>query len=155
MGRLRNFGHDPRNPVRSLVDTQAINLTRVMGEHVQAGVKESASQMFYGGTPTTKIDDPELQKVHNEGFMQAHNRLRESYEKVLNAHQFLAATAHLSDQERQEAARAVIHQAVADTSPNSKWRQGERSPNIEQAEEVTLAAVQGREPRFIAGRLTT
>ncbi|MGW0061422.1 hypothetical protein ACWDTT_16030 [Streptosporangium sandarakinum] len=149
---LRHFGHDARNPTRSLRQTQSLALNRVMAEHTQAGVNESASQMFYGGTPTTHIPDPVLQKTHNEGVMAAYGRLEQAHDNVLNHPQFQATTAHLDEGTRTALGKAVTNQAVADTSPNSKWRQGERWPNIEQAEESVAAAVEGRGARFIAGR---
>ncbi|MDP9870411.1 MULTISPECIES: hypothetical protein [Streptosporangium] len=149
---LKHFGHDTRDPLKSLDRTHSVALDRVMAEHTQAGVNESSSQLFYGGRPTTRIPG-HLQKTHNEGVMAAYGRLEQAHASVLNHPQFQAATAHLPSDHAASVARAAVNQSVADTSPNSKWRQGSRWPNIEQAEESTVAAVEGRDPKFIAGRI--
>ncbi|MFD9947202.1 hypothetical protein ACFWYW_23950 [Nonomuraea sp. NPDC059023] len=140
---LAHYGHDPRNPIGSLEKTHHQALDRVMAEHIQAGVNESGSQMFYGGRPTTRLPDADLQKRHDESMMSAYGRLEQAHHNVMSHQQFA---------DNPVMARAVTNQAVADTSPNSKWRSKDSWPNIEQAEEAVSAAVEGRDPRFISGR---
>jgi hypothetical protein len=67
---LRNYGHNPRNPMRSLEDVQRQTLHRVIGEHAAAGVEENASQHFYGGGwPHSQIPDAAMAAAHEEGMM--------------------------------------------------------------------------------------
>lgn len=151
---LVNYGHDPRNPMRSLIDVQRQSLHRVIGEHVAAGVEENASQHFYGGGwPHSHIPDPALAAAHEEGMMAAHGRFLEGVDTVARNPDFVAAEPGMSHRERVSAATNLMAQATADTSPNSRWRQGERWPNLQQAEESASAGVEGRSPNFETGRI--
>jgi hypothetical protein len=151
---LANYGHDPRNPVRSLEDVQRQTLHRVIGEHAAAGVEENASQHFYGGGwPHSDIPDPAMRATHEEGVLAAHGRFLEGVDNVARHPDFVAATAHMSHRERTSAATNLMAQATADTSPNSRWRQGEKWPNLNQAEESATAGVEGRTPDFVTGRI--
>lgn len=142
---LSHYGHDPKDPVGSLVDLQSRTMNRVLAEHNQAGVLESSSQKFYGGRVNTKIpDQPDMEARHRDGVMAAQNRLRSAVDTIANHPGF-----HASD----AAARAVVNQSVADTSPNSKFRENDRWPNVEQAEEASKAGITGDSPKFVSGRV--
>jgi hypothetical protein len=152
---LRHYGHDPKDPVGSLADLHSRTLHRVMAEHAQAGVEESSSHKFYGGRTGTEIpNQPDMDARHYDGVNAAQNRLRQATQSVSSDSGFQSQTAALQPHQRQAAARALMHQAVADTSPNNKWRDGEsRWPNIEQAEETVRSGITGAAPRFVGGRI--
>ena len=151
---LVQYGHDPRNPIKSLQDTQAIALNRVMAEHAQAGVEESASQHFYGGTGTnTVLPTREQNLQHQAGVRAANNRLLESAGNLAEHPEFIARTDQLSPAQRRAGAKNIMAQSVADTSPNAKWRSGEKWPNIEQAEESVSSTLENRDPKFMTGRI--
>jgi hypothetical protein len=140
--------------MRSLEDVQRQALHRVIGEHLAAGVDENASQHFYGGGwPHSDIPDPHLAAAHEEGMLAAHGRFLEGVDTITRHPAFQHATAGMSHRERTSAATNLMAQATADTSPNSRWRQGERWPNLEQAEESATAGVEGRSATFITGRI--
>lgn len=151
---LVQYGHNPRNPIQSLQDTQAIALNRVMAEHAQAGVEESASQHFYGGTGTnTQLPTREQNLQHQAGIRAANERFSQSAQNLAQHPDFVGRTPNMSPHERFKGAKNIMAQATADTSPNAKWRMGEKWPNIEQAEESVASHMEGREPRFITGRI--
>lgn len=155
---LKQYGHDPKDPLGSLKHVQARALDRTVAEHIASGVNESASQMFYGGTPTTNLGpgNEAAQAQHDSGVMAAHNRFHTSVHSLATHPDFVADTAHLSHRERIDAATRLTAQAAADTSPNTKWRDKPTSkypwPNLDQADEVTSAAAENRDPKFISGR---
>lgn len=150
---LAHYGHDSKDPLGSLRDTHARTLNRVIAEHAQAGVEESSSQMFYGGRVNTEIHDPGMDAMHSHGVHEAHQRFRSAVQGLAMSEDFARRTPGLAHRERMAAATSVMAQSVADTSPNAKWRDGDRWPNIEQAEEATRAGITGTHPRFIAGRV--
>lgn len=155
---LAQYGHDSRNPMKSLVDTHARTLNRVIAEHAQAGVEESSSQLFYGGRVNTDIADAHHDDVHTSGVMEAHGRFRQSIQTMATHPNFVAKTPNMTHRERMGAATSVMAQATADTSPNAKWREPKSDakypwPNIQQAEASVHAALTGQEPKFIAGRI--
>jgi hypothetical protein len=144
---LRHYGHDPRDPIGSVKQTQDQNLQRVIGEHAAAGVDESASQHFYGGNRlSTQIPDSDLQAEHKAGMRAAPDRFQKGVETVLSHPQFSGGS--------RENATNVMAQATADTSPNTKWRdKNDRWPNMEQAEESVRGGLTGDKPKFISGRI--
>lgn len=152
---LAHFGHDPKDPVGSLSSLHSRTLHRVMAEHNQAGVEESSSHKFYGGRTSTEIPgQPDMDTKHYDGVNAAQMRLRDTVQTISSHPDLHAQTAHMERSDRQAAARALVHQAVADTSPNNKWRDGEhRWPNIEQAEETVKSGITGQAPKFVGGRI--
>lgn len=149
---LKNYGYG-RNPTRELHDVQTQALQRVIGEHAAAGVQESSSQMFYGHARPSSRGLGDLQKTHDEGVMAAHSRFTEGVSRISQHPAFVDATPGMGHRERRQAAMGVMAQATADTSPNTKWRAGERWPNMDQAEESAHAGLEGRAPKFIEGRI--
>lgn len=149
---LTHYGHDGRNPTRSLRETQSRNLQRVIHEHVMSGVDESASQKFYGGAVNTELPDPEMDAAHAEGVHAAHQRFMQTVRSTAMHPKFQEATAGLSHRERMSAATNLAAQATADTSPNARWRSNGRWPNLEQAEESIHAGLEDRTPKFVEGR---
>jgi len=151
---LAHFGHDSKDPVGSLKDVQTRTLHRVIAEHAQAGVEESASQMFYGGRVNTTIPDEDKDAEHFTGVSAANSRFRSSVGAVATHPEFVSKTPTLTHRERMSAATNMMAQATGDTSPNSKWRDSNgRWPNMEQAEETIRAGFSGDEPKFISGRI--
>lgn len=158
LATLKQYGHDPKDPMSSLKEVQTRALDRVSAEHIAAGVNESASQMFYGGHTTTDIPhDLGAQEAHENGVMAARDRFHTAVRGLATHPDFQSQTPGLSHRERMHAATQAMGQAVADTSPNAKWRDTPGAkyewPNVEQAEEAAHAAVERREPKFITGRI--
>lgn len=156
---LRQYGHLPSNPTKSLREVQAAALDRVTAEHIAAGVHESSSQMFYGGSTTTNLPlghDVE-QKAHEEGVMGAASRFGQSVRDLAMHPDFKNRTPQLTHRERMHAATNLVAQAAADTSPQNKWRdknsQNYPWPNLDQADEVVKAAAEDRSVRHVQGRL--
>ncbi len=153
---LANYGLNARNPVGDLVRTQKQTTERVIGEHVAAGVEESASQHFYGGSPIqTKLPSADLQAMH-DAPMRVVSGLMDTATSALENHpEYQRRTAGLSPEERHQGARNATVQATADTSPNSKFYEPSKgtSPNMKQATEVTTAAMEGRNAKFVSGRI--
>lgn len=142
-----------RNPIETAKETHRRTMTRVIGEHAQAGVEESTSQHFYGGKVTTDIPDPQMRKVHEQAMGETSARISEGAHRLANHPQFVEKTPGMSEDERLKHAHGLLTQSIADTSPNTKWRESSGAwPNIAQAEESATAGIEGREPRFIAGR---
>jgi hypothetical protein len=151
---LANYGHDPRDPVGSLIGVQRQALHRVIGEHAAAGVEENASQHFYGGAPIqTRIPDQHLQDTHSDNVLAAHARFVQGVDRIAGHPDFQPHTAGMSHGERLTAATNIMGQATADTSPNNRWRTTNHWPNLDQAEESATAAISAREPKFIGGRI--
>lgn len=160
---LAQYGHDPKDPVGSLKKMQGKALDHTVAQHIAAGTQESSSQMFYGGTPTTTDMDHDLDSLqrHESGVMASHDRFREGVNKISQHPGMRDAIGHLSPREQQDASTRLMAQATADTSPNTKWRDSRKDgsdsrypwPNMQQAEEATVAAVEMREPKFISGRI--
>lgn len=159
LSTLKQYGHDPKNPMESLKEVHRQAIDHATAQHIAAGVHESASQMFYGGTPTTTGMDHDLESLdrHESGVMAANDRFHQASRSLAQHPDFVSQTSHLAPRERQSAATRLTAQSVADTSPNSKWRDtpGARYqwPNIEQAEEANKAAVEGGPVKFITGRV--
>lgn len=151
---LAHFGHDPENPLGSLVDTLHAQTRRVMAEHIRAGVEESSSQLFYGGTARTEIpSSPDLEDHHWAKTREAYAKFEEHSRSIATHPSFVEQTGHLTHPERMQAARDLVASATADTSPNAKWRTGEdKWPNLDQAHESVLAGLEKRNPKFITGR---
>jgi hypothetical protein len=144
---LAHHGHGTADPMGSLRDTQARTLNRVIAEHLQAGVEESASQMFYGGRVNTAIpDQPEMEDAHFAGVHAANDRFRQGVHTVLNHPQFQEATQHLTPPERTKAATNMMAQGTSTTSPRSKWRVNKHWPNIEDAEAGVVSGLTGKHP---------
>lgn len=158
MSTLVQYGHDPKNPMESLREVHRRALDHVTAQHIAAGVNESSSQMFYGGSTTTDIPhDLGAQEAHEEGVMAARDRFTQGVRNLATHPDFKEQTAHLSHRERMHAATNLMAQATADTSPNTKWRDKPTAvhpwPNMDQAEESATAAVEYRTPDFISGRI--
>lgn len=149
---LAHYGHDVKDPVGSLRSVQERNVRRVVAEHVAAGTEESASQLFYGGTPQTKLPEP-FAEAHRQSMMGAQERMREARTTLQTDPHFQTATAGASEEDKHLLARNVTASNVSDTSPNSKFRTSKGWPNIEQAEEAGKAGLEGRKPTFISGRI--
>ena len=144
---LRDFGHsDPDGPVESLRKTQMRHTLKALGEHAAAGTLESASQLFYGGRPTTEIGDEALAKVHESKMLETQDRFYESVSKVGISQQFVDAMRDLDPDRVPGFARAVAANSTTRTSPNTKWREGDKWPNMAAGDEATAAALEGREP---------
>jgi ketosteroid isomerase-like protein len=155
---LIQYGHDPKDPMESLREVHRKALDHVSAQHIAAGVNESSSQMFYGGSTNTDLPhDVGAQSAHEEGVMAARDRFSEGVRHLATHPGFQAETAHLSHRERMHAATNLMAQASADTSPNTKWRDKPGAkypwPNMDQAEEASTAAIEKREPKFISGRI--
>jgi hypothetical protein len=150
---LAHYGHGSKDPIGSLEETHHRTLNRVIAEHVQAGVEESASQKFYGGRVQTSVPDAELDDKHDLAMKAVPSRLGQGVREIAMHPEFQAATPDLSHRERMHAATRVLNQAVADTSPNNKFRENDKWPNVEQGEEAAKSALENRDPKFISGRI--
>lgn len=158
---LVQYGHDPKNPMESLKEVQRKALDHSVAQHIAAGVQESSSQMFYGGTPTTSGMDPANRSRHETGVMEAHERFNQGVDLIREHPEFARNTEGFSPRKKQDSAERLMAQSAADTSPNSKWRDTKKDgspakypwPNMQQAEEAALAGMENREPRFISGRV--
>lgn len=158
MATLVQYGHDPKDPMESLRQVHRRAVDHAVAEHIAAGVHESSSQMFYGGSTTTDIpNNPEAQDAHESGVMAGRDRFSEGVRNLAMHPGFKQQTAHLSHRERMSAATNLMAQATADTSPNAKWRDRPGAkhpwPNMDQAEESAKAAVENRDPDFVTGRI--
>lgn len=149
---LAHYGHDAKDPVGSLQDTQARLLNRTMAEHVQAGVDESSSHMFYGGTPHKIEGDPDMDFAHRAGVMEGRYHFEDAVHDLTNHAQFASRTSGMSPGQKQSAATNIMAQATTDTSPNTKWRIKDSWPNMDQAQEAIDAGLTGRVARPFAGR---
>lgn len=144
---LRDYGHtDPSGPVESVRKTQMRNTLRALGEHAAAGTEESTSQLFYGGEPTTRINDEALAELHRNKMLETQKRFAESVGRISSSQQFVEATQGLDESRVPFYTRAVAANSTTRTSPNTKWREGDRWPNMNAADEATAAALEGREP---------
>jgi hypothetical protein len=146
---LGHYGHGKKDPVGSLQETHTRELHRVIGEHIQAGVEESASQKFYGGQTQTRIPShPELEDVHEQAVKEVSSRVSQDVRETAMHPDFIAATPQLSHRERMHASTAIHLQAAADTSPQNSFAvpspEGTRFPNLDQAREAVRSAVEGR-----------
>lgn len=157
---LIQYGHDAKDPMESLREVHRRALDHVTAQHIAAGVHESSSQMFYGGSTTTEIpSDIAAQSAHESNVMAARDRFAKGVRNLATHPDFVAQTPHLNHRERMHAATNLMAQSTADTSPNAKWRDRPTDrnpdpwPNMDQAEESATAAVENREPKFITGRI--
>lgn len=144
---LRDFGHsDPAGPIESLRKTQMRHTVKALGEHAAAGTEESASQLFYGGDPTTQISNERLAKTHQQMMSETQARFSESVARVSNSTQFQNAMKKMDPSRIDSYARSVAANSTTRTSPNTKWREGEKWPNMAAGDEATAAALEGRAP---------
>jgi hypothetical protein len=150
-GVLSHFGHGS-DPEASLRDTTRRSMNRVMSEHNRAGVNESTSQLFYGGSNNTNIPDADLQRHHESVTQEAPNQVVNRTVEAMYHPKFQETFGHLDTGQQFGHARRMLAQAAADTSPNAKWREGDRWPNLDQASESVDAALSNRPPKFITGR---
>ena len=168
---LRNYGYGGRDPVGELTANRSQVTERVIGEHVAAGMQESASQHFYGGSPITSHisnDAPgtpahlsdqaprsgyDLQQTHNASMREVSGLMTAATARLESHPEYQRRTAELSPEERHQGARNATVQATADTSPQNKFfaRGTKRSPNMEQAVESTTAAMENRDPKLLGG----
>lgn len=131
-------------PVREMADVYGKHLERIAYEHNMAGVEETNSQLFYGGHgPTSKIPDKDLAKIHHDSVTDVPTKYREAGDRVAADPRFKARTPGLTDEQRREGARGMVIQTAADTSPQTKFREGNRYPNLEQAKASIDAALSG------------
>lgn len=156
---LKQFGFDPADPVGHLQSLHGRTLDRVAAEHIVSGVEESASQLFYGGRSQSDFPQIEHAVEHEEHVKETPDLFDTKVRNVVNHPDFVNATAHLSHPERISAARNLMASAGADTSPNNMWKQvkakdpSRRHPNLEQADEVVHATLEGRPAGFRSGRI--
>lgn len=149
---LRHYGHG-ENPVASLTDHVRRQTNRVLAEHVRAGTEESASQLFYGGSVKTEIpENPALDSKHYTDMRRTPGELDRHTNEVAASTQLQEYMPGASHHERRSAARSMMIQATADTSPNSKYRENDTFPNLAQARESVDAAIDKRPAKFITGR---
>lgn len=130
----RTGGYPRTNPLEGMVGTQMRNMVRVMGENTAAGTDENVSQLFYGGEPTTHVHDPDLAVVHKQKVAETPNRFHES----------TAEAAQMVGTSDARHARSVAALAAADTSPNTKWREGSNYPNLNAADEAIRSVSEDR-----------
>lgn len=149
---LKRSGVPGTNPIKALESVQMRNTFRVLSEHAAAGMSESASQKFYGGSINSKIPIQNFAETHEAAVLDSQRRFAQGVETIKNHPVFAERHEGLSDEAKDELARTKLASAIADTSPNTKYRENSKYPNIEQAEESTVAGMEGRTPRFIAGR---
>lgn len=143
---LRDYGHRTNDTLGSVTETQTRNTLRALGEHAAAGTQESASQLFYGGEPTTHIHDTSLAELHRSKMMETQNRFNESVSSVQRSSQFQESTSRKPEEEAGAVARSVAANSTTRTSPNTKWRHRDTWPNMRAGDEATSAALEGRKP---------
>jgi hypothetical protein len=155
MSQYGYAGDTPQEKVGHLGNIQMRNMFRVLSENTQAGVNENSRQLFYGGTPNTRISDPVLHKLHEDKVLESQRRFNMGVSGIANHPEFTNRFGHLPGHEQDEIARTMEATALADTSPNSKWQTSKtgRWPNMEQGEEVVSSEFEGRPPKFISGRV--
>lgn len=148
-------GSTPHEQVNQLADIQMGNMFRVLSEHAMTGVNENSRQLFYGGTPSTRISDPVMHKLHEDKVLESQRRFNKGVSGITTHPEFVNKFGHLPAHEQDEISRSMEATALADTSPNSKWQTPTtgRWPNMEQGEEAVSAYLENRDPKFIAGRV--